>query len=269
MRKKVEIILPVLALIFFLCATNALALTFGDNITIWDGKSQDSNWHRAGEDQEVEPGMQHGQIWDLEAFMLNGFNLTMVGGYDFQNGEGRWHSGDIFIDINNDALYGNASGNVNGNLYVNNNFNYEYAIVLDKVNWGNYSVYSLAGNDVQTITAYYKQNQGSSPWRYGSGGTLVESGTFTYLTGFGNGEIDGQYFNGGYHNALTGFDLSFIDPDTEIIAHYTMGCGNDNLMGKGTLPASQGTLPTPEPGTVILLATGLIGVARFRNKKSG
>ena len=39
------------------------------------------------------------QKWDLEGFFLQGTTLTMIGGFDFLNGESNYTSGDIFISI--------------------------------------------------------------------------------------------------------------------------------------------------------------------------
>ena len=68
--------------LMFLMAQNAWAL----NITISDGNYDSSSWNGDYEDNEVEPGMVTGQDWDLEAFVLNGTWLSLIGGYDFING---------------------------------------------------------------------------------------------------------------------------------------------------------------------------------------
>jgi hypothetical protein len=40
-----------------------------------------------------------------------------------------------------------------------------------------------------------------------------------------------------------------------------MGCGNDNLMGRGT------TAPVPEPATMLLFGSGIFGLAALRRRK--
>lgn len=57
----------------------------------------------------------------------------------------------------------------------------------------------------------------------------------------------------------TGFDLNFIS-GMAFTSHLTIGCGNDDLMGSGTAPV-------PEPATIILMGTGLLGIAGIGRKK--
>jgi hypothetical protein len=86
------------------------------------------------------------------------------------------------------------------------------------------------------------------------------TGTLQYLQ---NIALTGEYAglqgmsDSSVHNALT-VDLGFLPTGTQFLAHYTYGCGNDNLMGKGTT--------VPEPGTILLLGSGLFGLAFARRR---
>ena len=225
-----------------------------------------------GEDHEVEPGCVGSQVWDLEAFNLSGNNLGMVGGYDFKNGvydDGKtWTGGDIFVGVGDAPVFGVANNNSGGGeAVVKNNFGYDYAIDLafnSNGTGGTYNVYAL--NDASTVKVFFGQNSESNPWQYDAGGTLVTTGAFTYQTGLTDaktGFTGDAELGAPSHNAISGIDLSFIGGGQQIWTHYTMECGNDDLMGHATLPV-------PEPGTLMLFGSGLIGLfglGFFRRKK--
>ncbi len=244
----------VLSSALLLSAGNVLA----DNITIYDGAGY--NGTGVGyEDSETEPGMVNSQAWDLEGFFLDGNKLSMVGGYDFLNGVDGIESGDIFLSTDDVFVDDSYTSITYDNERVQNSFGYEFVIDLD-FSASKYTVYGLDENSF-TKTAFYPQNEnaipGSNPWRYDSAGEWKAEGFFSLQ------EVSNTGFNGGTHYSLTGFDLSFLGADQEFYSHFTMGCGNDNLMGHGT------TAPVPEPATMLLFGTGLVGLAssRLRKKK--
>lgn len=256
---------------FFLCSAG---FAQASNITIPDKNFLPGNTSWAGphEDQEVEPGMETGQKWDLEGFFLNGTQLSLVGGYDLKNGYKNFFPGDIFIDVNLDAVFGRISGpqKTNGNFTVANSFGYDYVLDLDwtSADGPSYDVYQI-GTQAQVSTAYYAQNQGSSPWRYVSGGTKISHGKITYKSDLAvDTDFYGTKFKGGPHNELV-VDLGFLlgSKDVDFITHYTMGCGNDNIIGQGKLFAPPPAIPNPEPATMMLLGFGLLGVAGLGRKK--
>lgn len=237
-------------------AGSADAHSYGNNITIYDGKGVNY------EDNEAEPGMIQNQSWDLEGVFQKGSVLTMIGGYNFKAGNLGFTSGDLFISTTGN--YGTPIGNFGSNATVKNSFGYEY--VLD-INWSTlaFTVYKL-GDNAYTQTAYYSQNQTdgatSNPWQYARGGEEVGSGIGQDL-----GKVTDSGFLGwlgdNNHYAVS-FDLNAVFDDANLhggnfYSHFTMGCGNDNLIGQGAIPA-------PEPSTLLLLGAGLLGLGFARSR---
>lgn len=266
--------LTVTALALATSSAFAVPSHWGDDITIFDENTSntktwyngasdsriDQNGNSTREDREVEPGMQTGQVWDAEGFFQKNNSLTFVAGFNLQDGYGGHTSGDLFIDIDvtgpDAAQYGDMDG-PQGNRSVKNRFGYDYVFDID---WATkeYNVYQL-NDDSFTITAFEKPNQGSNPWGYDASNNepLITSGTFDYTVYTSSAAID-DYFHGQYHYEASGFDLSFLG-NTDFIAHWTMSCGNDNLMG-------QGTVDVPEPASIALLSIGLLGLGFARRK---
>jgi hypothetical protein len=258
-------ILTLGVLTLFLWCNNSYA----SDITIPDGLGSGTGWNGSQEDNEVENGNLQSQAWDLEAFRLDGNTLTLIGGYNFKDGQadpyypqysGRlpvYYSGDIFLATGGiEPTYGlTALPTTGGNVVKTNQNKYNYVLDLNLTTM-KYDVYAIDANS--TIrTVWFSSNYEGNPWRYESGGTLLKRDlSLGYQTGLSD---TGTGLQGGSHNAL-GVDLSFLAPGTEFYAHFTQQCGNDNIMGHGNTPI-------PEPGTMLLFGTGLLGLAGLGKKR--
>jgi hypothetical protein len=273
MKKRLLIVLAAgFGLLFLNSTTMAGYLDSGwENITQPDGYGYNgSGWHsKHKEDNEVEPGATTGQNWDIEGFYFSdGANedipdneLALVGGFDFQNGE-PWGdqtvgAGDIFITADMPSGY------------------YEYVMDLDFTT-DTYDVYQITDRQEpimdqdQTVYVYESGVNGPNatqytPWKYsGSGASLIGSGfALGYLQYNNDNDAGGgvQGYGGNNSHDIVLVNLGFLGGNTSFEVLNTMACGNDVVFGAGSTTAA-----VPEPATIFLLGSGLLGLFGYRKK---
>ena len=253
------------------------------NITINDTISSSGSWYGSSEIHEVEPNCDTGHSWDLEAFTLSGNRLSMIGGYDFKNGYGGTTSGSLFFDINGDARYGTAAVGLapsgNGNQATLNPFGFDYAAVFNFEN-NTFNLFSLNATSPM-LTGFYGQNAGSNPWSYNwqndANRNLVLTGAITYESGLSSATVISQYgvdaSSSGARHYVVSLDLPTLFSDRDILTHFTMSCGNDNLVGSGHVPGTPQTPGDNPPASVpdggssgLMLGLGLATMGILRRK---
>ena len=191
-------------------------------------------------------------------FLKGGSQLTLVGGYDFKNGVNwsdghNYKSGDIFVDINGDAQWGQADNGASGATALGagphtatlaNTFGWDYVLQLDFTSM-TYNVFSLT---VQSTVSRVMDVASSNPWTYVDGGVAVagyQNLSLSYIAGLTNADTG---FDGGdstnstgwstgsdQHYAL-GVDLSFIAWSGRYDSLHDGSAGTTTWLAKPTSP---------------------------------
>ena len=262
MKKDAKFLIALVVLGEWVGGAMAMNITIPDNANPSLG-SQGVGQAREDEEWEVSTRLQ---AYDMEAFLLEGNILSMVGGYNMHNTA--WPAGDIFIDVNGGAQYGvsipqdSPFNDPDVNVIENNRMGYEYVIKMGlahEVGAGQYQykVYQLT-DDSDLLTVAPVQNYWSSPWRLDERSAIEltnAGGIFSILGGLSDLDVGFLGDDGGApsHYITTGFDLSFLEQQDQSLnlVHFTMKCGNDSLIGK-----------VPDGGmTLALLGFALAGLS--------
>jgi hypothetical protein len=220
----------------------------------------------------VSPNCLTGNAWDLEAFLLDGTNLSVVGSYNLKNGYDGTVLGDIFIDLNGDASnYGLTGGTNSGantlHTFANSLTDWDYAIKLDYTN-STFKAYKLTDGSILTTEQYqnwYLNANGNPVSLRVVGESVAASGAFSYSTGLAdNASLGYTGWGSGTtsHNKIT-LDIAGIlhSHVNNLTTHVALSCGNDVLTGKATID-----VPEPASISMLLIGLGLLGTRLIRRR---
>ncbi len=254
-----------------------------------------TNTRITSEYEEVEPGMATGKRWDLIAFTADHSNandqkLGILGTFDLKFGAAQsspvFVGGDIFISVNPTQVQNYVDG-FNFGPQSNNNGapgRYDFALRMNFTT-NSYDIYQLSATTQFENTYYDAQNYNapSNPWKLASvvnnGLTHLGSRSFSYNANVSNAAgttLAGFNVASGANNTLYAREkLNYVELNNmEWLSpylnannpvsyfHYTMECGNDNLIGLD----STGFRRVPEQAsTLVLVGLALLGLPAIRS----
>jgi len=209
------------------------------NNQVIDGYTQLEDY--VGSEGRVYPGWG-GQAFDAEYLFYKQTGTTLYlglqTGFDLSTGnqQASYYSGDLALKINSSSY----------------NYAIDFGFAAQK-DYYNTDLPSTAG--LYAVTGWNTgiAFTGSSPFAMATG-TLTANLIENTL-----GTSSDSYYRIVAFN-LTSLNLNLNTP-LDIIAHWTMSCGNDAIDG------SFRTAPVPEPATMLLFGTGLMGLAGIARRR--
>ena len=166
-------------------------------------------------------------------------NSAVDSGYPYLLGPG-----DLYLNSTGWIATQGPAGHYETDTF-NNLEGWNYVITNGAHGLGLYSLdyNSIIMTNVSTVPAGNYIYRTDQAWT-GGAGTYIGAATYDLTSA-------GLIFTFNTGNAYFADDVGF---------HWTMQCGNDVIEGKANVPV-------PEPGTMVLLGTGLVGLAGWGRKK--
>jgi hypothetical protein len=250
--KKLTQVFTIILSLFFL-TLDGQAYTITDNY--W-GADPTSGWS----DRDVIGDSRYFEISKMEVTIGNsdGMRIDIYTTYLNNIGQYGTQLGDLFISTNGWSPVGTAPY-INDNFYALNSEKWEYALVLD-----NHSPDTTNGQLAGTVSLYNIKDPSRIILSSAPSGYIYRAGQEVQFNAQGlNPVAAGTWSIGNWGIPDTDDYLRFainydFNAAAELGFHWGMTCANDVI---------EGGAPVPEPGTMLLLGSGLVGLIGFGRKK--
>lgn len=286
MRLILSVLLAILSIAAGAAGAQASVVGFGDSVNIWSGLVHGSKNQyapeKASDDQNGVPDLTGGTLTYTGSHKLTSITLNYTNHYANESwGRSAWNAleaGDWYIDVDKDNAWDylvhqpDKVWNPATRQMVSNDDYHLYAL-NDKVFYGSSTLYQSNGKFKQ-YNGYYggTDNRDWHPTTVkdsilpskGPSNGMVDLGVVGFDGWDSFSELDSlsKYTAVGSStwdlSGLGGIDLDKLSGKDIIIA-YTMTCANDVLF-------EHTRVPTPEPGTMLLMGLGILGVGYLRKR---
>lgn len=293
MKLILSALLAILSITVGAAGAQASVVSFGDSVNVWSGLKKTPEL--ANQDQNGVPDLTGGSLTYSAGHALTSITLNYTNHYANQSwGQSSWSSleaGDWYIDVDNNNAWDyvihrpEQVWDFDKNKWVSNT-EYHLYQANDMILYGTSTTYD--NGKFAQYEAYYG-NTDNRDWhpttvkddilpyeyekkvnrRYVSASANANSGIFDLgVVGFDGWDSFSELDRLSKSTAVgsSTWDLSGIGGidflslmGKEIIIAYTMTCANDVLF-------EHTRVPTPEPGTMLLMGLGILGVGYLRKR---